>query len=549
MKSQRLFGILVALSLAASPGCHQGGSSGKGTDGGDTDSETGTAPQSWDEATLLSASAPTETEVELSFAGSLPLAAGEAESYAISSDLGEIEVQSAAVQSDSTTVTLTTAEQKLGAECTVQVVEGDQAVEGLEAGFTAADTARFWIADFASAIYEKYEIVAERAAVGESCVVYIEQGWQHEGAQEAADRFDTQIYPVMTDLFIAPPDQDGNGRITLLGVDGEEYFGGYFDPTDAYPEEQTMAWWNIHSNEMEIVYINVAMGYFDSETVVPHEFQHLLYHERHGFQDPYWEYHDEGLAESAVRAVNGYHPWAVDYYFADSQGLIGAGLSLVNWTYAQYENYVLAYLFWNYVGSRLEGVETFGAVFDLPTGAPDEVDAFLTAQLGEGFGGVQRDQLAASWIRAAQGRYGYGEMISNFPGDKPPRVEPGTSSVDLEPFAGTFFELEVDQVEMPTSAGQHVTYLGIDAAGEVDLTDPYDVAGGALLVYNANLEWEQFLPEHSGPDLPASGGWKGSPPLLGEVPPTWLDPPPYNPYAPERMQAWKTATAERLSAR
>lgn len=34
----------------------------------------------------------------------------------------------------------------------------------------------------------------------------------------------------MTKLFIEAPDTDKNGRIVLFGLDGESYYGGYFNP-------------------------------------------------------------------------------------------------------------------------------------------------------------------------------------------------------------------------------------------------------------------------------------------------------------------------------
>jgi hypothetical protein len=525
---------------------------GGAADAGDTDSEdTDSGEESWAGVSIAAASAPDELHVRVALDGPLPpgLAADPA-SWVVESARGPTAVTGAAVDTETGQVLLETARQRLGETCTVSVVH-ETAGEGLEAQFVAADTCRFWVADFASWGYEKYQIVADRVSVGSTCAVYVQQGQAAAGAAEAVSRFDGTIFPTLTTLFTDPPDQDGNGRIVILGLDGQGYYGGYFDPTDTISDAQSMAWWGIHSNEMELVYINVEDGHLDSETVVPHEFQHLLYQERHGFTDPYWEYHNEGLSEAAVRIVNGYHPWAVDYYFWDYQGLIGAGLSLVNWTYAQYENYAQAYLFLNYVAGRLDGVDTFGDLFDFPTGSPEEFEAFLQQELGQGMNAVHRDQLLATWVRDETGVYGYNGMITNFPaGQKPPRVTPGTASVDLQPFAGAFFPLGVDEVDYPDTQGEHIVYAGIDAAGNVDLEAPFAVAGGALLAYNEYFEWLFWTPEHSGPDLPATGGWLVEPspptPAEGRISPTWLDPPPYNPYAPERFERWQAAARARV---
>src|SRR4030043_1748336 len=98
-----------------------------------------------------------------------------------------------------------------------------------------------------------------------------------------------------------------------------------------------MNMWGIHSNEMEMIYINTAYGSLYPVNVVPHEFQHLLYAERHNTDLEYWAYHDEGLAECAVHAVFGINENAVYYYLNDPDGMIRTGLSLVHWTWGLYD--------------------------------------------------------------------------------------------------------------------------------------------------------------------------------------------------------------------
>jgi hypothetical protein len=393
--------------------------------------------------------------------------------------------------------------------------------------------------------YNQVQIVANRMAVGTYSVIYVEQGWNPAGVSQAVSFFDNNTYPVETQLFDEAPDLDGNGRIVLLGLDGEGYYGGYFSPYNAYTDAQTTSWWGMHSNEMEMVHINVAWGEFDySGQIVPHEFEHLLYHERHGFTDPYWEYHNEGLAECAVHAVLGGNDYAVSTYFGDSSGNFAEGLSLVNWTYALYDNYALAYMFWTYLASRLGGVDAFGDLFDLETGNPEEVDELIAADLDSDFSTVQMQGLIANWVQADTGSYGYEGMI-DFPAGNPPKVSGGTTSVDLQPFAGTFFTLDETEVVYPGTEGEHIVYAGIDSAGDVDLEEPFDVAGGALLVFNSYVEYVMFQPEHSGPDLPASW-WKSGAELEENISPAWLDPPPVDPDNLEPLYRWQEATAARL---
>jgi len=538
------------LLLATALGCHRSEppdlptADGGTSDDTDDDSDTGANP-TWDGVSILSANAPDGYSIRVAFDGTPPPdEAADPEAYTVDSSWGDLDIVAAEFDADAGLAVLTTGRQKLGVtyELTVNDADGEP-IDGLTAEFLSADTFKFWVTDFAS--YAKYEVVANRFAVGTYCVVYVEQGWNPSGAEQAASYFDNNTYPIETDLFTDPPDLDGNGRITLLGLDGGQYYGGYFDPINAYTDAQTMSWWGVHSNEMEVVHINVSGGDFDDGGhIVPHEFQHLLYHEDHGWTDPYWAYHDEGLAECAVRAVTGGNDYAVEFYFWDYQGKFAEGLSLVNWTYALYENYALAYLFWTYLASRIDGIDSYGEFFDLNTGNPAEVEALIEDELGSDFATVQMEGLIANWVQASSGIYGYEGLIS-FPPGHPPTVESGTTSVNLQPFAGTFFTLTETSVDYPGTEGAHIVYAGIDGADSVDLEPPFDVSGGGLLVFNSAFDYVAFDPEHSGPDLPATG-WKSEAVPAAAISPAWTDPPPVTPDDLEPLQRWREATAARL---
>ena len=503
----------------------------------------------WEDVEIDSVRAPDEYTVKVAFKDKPPAdAAAALDTYEIDSEKGSLTIDVVEYDAALNVATLTTKRQKLGITYTVTVLEEAEPLDWLQADFLSADTASLWTTDFGDPYFSKYKITADRASVGTHCVVYIEQGLDPSAIEEAASHFDEKVYPTETELYIEAPDIDDNDRILLLGVDGQYYFGGYFDGTNAYPNAWSMLQWGIPSNEMDMVYINAYFGDFDSyHTVIPHEFGHLLYHERHGFTYPYWAYHDEGLAECATRAVNGGYPYGVDFYMADYQGLIGDGLSLVNWTWALYENYVVACLFWSYLAARLDGVESYGEIFDLDTGSPDEVDALIGDRLGSDFATVQMEGMIATWLQADSGIYSYGDMIE-FPPGLPPTVRDGVTSVDLEPFAGTYFLLPEPVVNYPGTEGPNIVYAGISGAGNVDLEEPFGKGGGALLVFNSNLEFSAFPAEHSGPDLPAVGsreyGYEGG----GEVPRAWLDPPPINPYDQGPLRRWREATRLRLAA-
>ena len=507
----------------------------------------------WEDCSIASVHAPDEYTVKVAYDGRPPadrvalIDSYRIEATAIESDAGVLDVTAVTYDGASRIATLTTRRQKLGFTYTLAVEDGGAPVAGLDGTFPAADTATLWATDFDDPGFTKKRVVTHRAAVGTHCVVYVEEGFDPAGVDAAVTHFDEQVFPTETALLIDAPDFDENGRILILGLDGKYNYGGFFDGTNAYPNSQTMAWWGIPSNEMDMIHINVSFGDFDSyHTIIPHEFGHLLYHERHGFGASYWAYHDEGLAECATRAVNGDHPTGVDYYMADYQGLIGAGLSMVNWTYALYENYVVAYLFWSYIASQLEGVATYGDLFDLDVGSPSEVNRFIEENLGIDMAEAQMNQMIATWVQADSGPYSYGDMVT-FPEGLPPTAPTGVSSVDLEPYAGTYFLLDAGNVEYPGTEGPNIVYAGLDGFGGVDLEAPFDVTNGALLVFNTNFTHTFFVPEHSGPDFPALSASRDRTDFGHGISLAWLDPPPFNPEDTRSLHRWREMTQRRMA--
>ncbi len=514
----------------------------------DTQPDTGGAPPS-----IASVVAPTRTEVKVAFAGGGDAQAkGAAESYAITCQGEALAVEKVAFDAIADEATLTTERQKLGFSCDLTADLEPKERGPLTASFEAADTADFWVNDFSDPTgMTQYEIKARRVLTGRSCVIYLEEGAPNRFSQGMVDYFDEDVYPLETEVFGPPKDLDGNERVVILGLDGGNAYGGYFSPINALQDILSMSLWGLHSNEMELLHVNVTAMTGDGgifEAVVPHELQHLLYNAYHGMNQVYWAYHDEGLAEVAVHLVNGSNEYAVGYYFGDHSGLIGDGLSLVNWTYAQYENYALAYLFWMYAASRLGGLEYITDIFELPTGSPLEVDELLRAGLGTGLSELHFESLAALWAQAPSGKWGYGQLVE-LGGEQPPCVSAGGSSVDLQPFAGAFYCLAQGEVDYPGTQGVNIVYAGIDGDKNVDLTPPFAISGGALLAYNTSFEFVDFRAEPSGPDfapLPADP----LPYLLADeerrvISPAWDNPPPVWPPNAELIRQWQRARALR----
>ncbi len=472
----------------------------------------------------------------------------------VGKDGAELEIKGVSFDGDSNTVTLATAKQKLGLMYTLEITATDDSSVYLSKDFLSADRHVFWVSNFASQYYEMEELEARRAGVGEHCVVYVEDGYSVDGLNKIINEFDDNIYPIETENLIAAPDLDENGRITILFLNGGNYFGGYFSPINAISDEDAMAWWGMHSNGMEIVHINVLSGADSVPGIVAHEFQHLLYQERHGFTEEDWTYHNEGLAESAVHMVYGEIGDDINYYVFDPRNIIRKGLSMVNWTYAQFENYVLAYLFMTYLAGQLSGsTDGYIDIFNLETGSPAEMDQLIQNRLGVSFMQAHHNSLAAFWAQRDEGPYSYNGMLDMRPG-LAPLVDAGTTSLNLEPFAGAVFHYNTAEISYPETVGENIRYISVNAEYEIDTEEPFRVGGGVLIAYNANWDsFRQWKKERSGPDIPAIAGERSATAThednVCEIKhiPAWADPPPINPNRLEEWGRWKNATERRIA--
>jgi hypothetical protein len=460
---------------------------GGGTGGGGVGGSTTTPVPS-----AIEGRAPTQYSFEVRFQEEPPPEALEASSYTATGKFGPVAIESASYDPASRTLTLGTGKQKLGVEYTL-TLSAAGAWNGLAATFYSADTARFWAHDLASGGFDQYQLTAARKDVGEHVVVYVAEGQSVNNAAVTVSFFDEKIYPIETELFHPAPDRDENGKIVLLGLDGKGAYGGYFSSLNAMSDAEALALWGLHSNETEMVYINVEGGSFDNEHVVAHEFAHLLYHEEpahHG--NYYYAWHNEGLAECAVHAVNGDHPIAPWYYSYDPTGAIAAGTSLVHWEFGNYDQYVLSYLFLTYLASQTGGTAAYGTLFDL-NGAPEAIDAHIQSELGIGFAEAHARSLVATWAQDVTGPYSYQGMVAFF---GPPPA--GSGPVDLPPFAGAFRKPTSSPLLYPGNQGPDVIYFGINGLGAVASTEPFDTTGGALLIFNTSQEVFDPTPQPSG---------------------------------------------------
>jgi len=530
-------------------------------DAAEEESEAEAEPESEaepEELAVKSAKATDDTHVSVVYNKAVDINyAEEGLQYSIKSENNrDLDIKSISYDAISKTVTLRTEDQKLGQTYTLEIDDPYNSAVDFENEFVAADNHTFWVADFSSQYYEMEELDARRAGVGENCVVYVEQGYNMAGLSNVIKEFDDKIFPIETTSLIEAPDLDENGRITILFLNGGSYYGGYYTPINTIPDEQAMEYWGIHSNGMELIHINVLSDEESVTYIVAHEFQHLLYQERHGFTEENWDYHNEGLAESAVHMVYGESAENLNFYIYDPRDIIRKGLSLVNWTYAQYENYVLAYLFWTYLTGQLTGnTDGYIDVFNLDTGSPREVEQFIQERLGISFMQAHLNSIVAFWAQHDEGQYSFNGMIDMVPGYSP-LVSAGTTSLSLEPFTGAVFRYNTAEISYPETAGENIRYVGVNTDYEVDTEEPFSVGGGVLVAYNANFAtYAQWQKEHSGPDIAAvsdkrSAALDANKENVCKVEniPAWADPPPINPDKPEQWTRWLEATERRIAA-
>ncbi len=177
----------------------------------------------------------------------------------------------------------------------------------------------FFAPDFRS--MQQYAVSAVLRGVGNFCYVFVEDTeWNTRvtaaTVQAIIRAFDTAvptnpqrgIYLTLTEIFGAPPDIDGNGRIILLLLNirdkdnGDQYTAGFFNPADqsrGVLRHPGFRGFPIRSNEGEILYIDTHPLNPNSETahnVIAHEFQHII-NWTHDPKESTWV--DEGCAEYA----------------------------------------------------------------------------------------------------------------------------------------------------------------------------------------------------------------------------------------------------------
>lgn len=284
--------------------------------------------------------------------------------------------------------------------------------------------------------------------------VEVDQPYDKEAIARSLDRFSQQSYPAEVAFFGSEwfPGVDNDPRLHILHATGVgSGVAGYYSSADQYSRLA-----NPYSNEKEMFYINLRLlnnsadyGYY--ETVLAHEFQHMI-HWANDRNEETWI--NEGMSEYA-QEVAGY---GTDTVFA------GAFINLPDtqlntWkvdSASNAEHYGGAYLFVHYLTQQF-GPETTKALVAQPANGVQGVTTALAAQgYTEDFNRVFADWVIANYMdnpEALQGNGVYGYRDLDLP---------------TPPLAHTF-SVDTADAHRATVNNYATDYLRVEGRGNVTL--------------------------------------------------------------------------------
>ena len=279
--------------------------------------------------------------------------------------------------------------------------------------FSVGDRAPFWVSDLES--NRQHQIEAELRYINEVTYLWVESGRDTDlpALAASADNFAQTIYPLVRNFFGKEPKPgiDADPRLHILHASGlGRGIAGYFSSADLYSAVA-----NPFSNQKEMFYINLdwlnqGNGFDHYETVLAHEFQHMV-HWHNDRNEETWV--NEGMSELA-QEIAGYPP---DLNFARRYA-VHPDTQLNTWSTSPDGNgrhYGGAYLFMAYFLQRF-GEELTQAVVSQPANG---ILGFTNALHQAGWD-LTFEDLFADWLIAnyanqytalgTQGVYGYRQL-------------------------------------------------------------------------------------------------------------------------------------------
>ncbi len=278
------------------------------------------------------------------------------------------------------------------------------------ATYQTGDTVQFWVhnSDARKNIRIEARLVYQSAVAN----VWVEEGQPYDSRplRRSIDRFTDNIYPALVAAFgsEANPGVDNDPRLHVLhATQLGSGIAGYFYSADKYPTTV-----NPFSNQKEIFFINLSWlnqlrDYTPYETVLAHEFQHMIHWNQDRGEDLWL---NEGLSEYA-QELAGYAP---DVNFA-TLFLADPDLPLTAWSAtpgASAPHYGASYLWVAYLAQRFGDNFLRTLVAEQANGAAGIGRALAQHTVETPFDTLFADWVVANWVDdpaalAADGRYGY----------------------------------------------------------------------------------------------------------------------------------------------
>jgi hypothetical protein len=387
-----------------------------------------------------------------------------------------------------------------------------------EAG-TALDTRTFYAQRMDDGKF--YQLQADLLAEGQYCKIWVEQNPKGSVspalAWAIADEYDGKIYPRMIEAFDTGPgylqgtgsfnntmeladkltdDKDGKLSILLLDIeDGytEEtgsYVGGYFWSGNFYEGSS--------SNNADMIYLDTypgRPGEANSNKTLAHEMQHLMNHVssivlRNNTSMDLWI--NEGLSSAAEYIYLGSHvPDRYEWFKEDPKGTIAKGNNFFVWgNYTDnsiLDDYATVYLFFQWL--RIQGgtaiyKSIIGSSYSDYRALTKLMKPHLSTMAGElDWGGLLKTWMAANYINASSGPYGY-KNDSKLSTLKAKTAPVKTTSLQLLPGEGVYSIVKNGSGVSSSGSGPNIKYAYLYRINSGLVSD---TPGGALLTYNANI--------------------------------------------------------------
>jgi hypothetical protein len=193
-----------------------------------------------------------------------------------------------------------------------------------------------------------------------------------------ADSFRDNVIPKTDDIYGAPTDVDGNGKILIMLYDIKDggtaqtgFVGGYFFSVNLFDQTEIPSIYR--SNEAEMVFIDcneVSITSAYTKSVLAHEYQHLVgYVDRRLRQNKgtMQTWINEGLAEHASYDVYGQSAIQGRFHFLSDNSGFDPTTSLIHWN-SSLTDYSYSATFINFIVNKVAVEKTFLTSLNQSTG-------------------------------------------------------------------------------------------------------------------------------------------------------------------------------------